>query len=437
MGLTHRERDRRIAKLAVPALLTLSVEPMYVLVDTAIVGRLGTVPLGGLAVASVVLTTLLPMFNFLAYGTTARVAYLTGRSDPRAAAGVAAQGLWLCALIGLPLAAVVAAGTTPLVRLVGAEGEIAAAAGTYLRISTIGIPAMLVVLVGHGYLRGVADTRTPLVVTVVSNVVNIVLEVLLVYGLDLGVAGSAWGTVVAQLVAAGWFLVALGRRLAAADAMRMPVADEIRRLLVAGRHLFVRTAALLATHALATSVAARVDPATLGGHQITMQVHFFIALVLDSLAIPGQVLVGTSLGAGDLREARAVSERLLRFGVVAGLAMAGALAIGSNFLPGLFTHDPDVVDRARVAMLIAAAVQVPAAAAFVLDGVLIGASDFRFLQRSMLAGFLLFVPFAVAVVVERSFGIAGLWCGLLAWMSGRAAANWWRYRRDTWLSAAA
>lgn len=436
MGLTSRERDRRIAKLAGPALLTLAVEPMYVLVDTAIVGRLGTVPLGGLAVASVVLTTLLPVFNFLAYGTTARVAFLTGRNDPKGAAGVAAQSLWLCVLIGLPLAALVALGTGPLVELVGAEGDIAAAARTYLRISTIGIPAMLVVLVGHGYLRGVADTRTPLVVTLVSNVVNVVLEVVLVYGLDLGVAGSAWGTVVAQLLAAAWFLVALGRQLAKARAPRAPVAAEIRRLLVAGRHLFVRTAALLATHALATSIAARVDPATLGGHQITMQVHFFIALVLDSLAIPGQVLVGTSIGAGDLREARAVSERLLRFGIMAGLAVAAALAVGSNVLPGLFSHDADVVDRARVAMLIAAAVQVPAAVAFVLDGVLIGASDFRFLQRSMLAGFVLFVPFAAAVMAERSFGIVGLWCGLLAWMVGRAGANWWRYRQDNWLSAA-
>lgn len=436
MGLTARERDRRIAKLALPALLTLSVEPMYVLVDTAIVGRLGTVPLGGLAVASVVLTTLLPVFNFLAYGTTARVAYLTGRNDPRVAAGVAAQGLWLCALIGLPLATVVVLGAAPLVDLVGADGEIAAAARTYLRISTVGIPAMLVVLVGHGYLRGVSDTRTPLVVTIVSNVVNIVLEVVLVYGLDLGVAGSAWGTVVAQVVAAAWFLVVLGRRLAVLDAGRMPVAAEIRRLLVAGRHLFMRTAALLATHALATSVAARVDPATLGGHQITMQVHFFIALVLDSLAIPGQVLVGTSIGAGDTVEARAVSRRLLRFGIVAGIVVAAGLAVASTFLPGLFSHDVDVVDRARVAMLIAAAVQVPAAVAFVLDGVLIGASDFRFLQRSMLAGFALFVPFAVAVTVEPSFGIVGLWSGLLAWMVGRAATNWWRYRRDHWLSAA-
>src|SRR5688500_6990486 len=163
---------------------------------------------------------------------------------------------------------------------------------------------MLVVLVGHGYLRGVADTRTPLVVTIVSNVVNVVLEVVLVYGFDLGVAGSAWGTVVAQLLAAGWFLVALGRQLAAAAAPRTPVAAALRRRLVAAPRLFVATAALLATHALATSIAARVDAATLGGPQITMQVHFFIAPVLDSLAIPGQVLVGTSLGAGDVREAR-------------------------------------------------------------------------------------------------------------------------------------
>nr|MDQ3756804.1 MATE family efflux transporter [Actinomycetota bacterium] len=196
------ERDRSIARLAVPALGTLAVEPLYVLVDTAIVGRLGTVPLGGLAVASAVLGTVLPVCNFLAYGTTARVAFLTGRGDRQGAASVAAQGLWLCALIGVPLALGLSAGTGPVVRLVGGEGEIAEAARTYLLISCIGIPAVLVALVGHGYLRGVADTRTPLLISLAANGANLVLEVVLVYGFDLGVAGSAWGTVVAQAGAA-------------------------------------------------------------------------------------------------------------------------------------------------------------------------------------------------------------------------------------------
>ena len=429
-------RDRRIIALAVPALGTLAIEPLYVLVDTAIVGRLGTVPLGGLAVASVVLAGLLPVFNFLSYGTTARVAFLTGRGDHQGAGAVAAQGLWLCVLIGVPLAIGLAAAAGPLVSAVGGEGEIAAAARTYLRISTAGIPFVLVAFVAHGYLRGVADTRTPLVVTLAANVVNTVLELVLVYGFDFGVAGSAWGTVVAQVGAAAWFLALLAPRLLAAETGRRPVGTEIRRLLVAGRHLFLRTAALFSALALATAVAARINPATLGGHQITVQVHFFLALVLDSLAIPGQILVGTALGAGDAVEARAVSERLLRVGAVAGVAVGLVLAAASSVLPQLFSEDPAVIERARTAMLIAAVVQVPAAIAFVLDGVLIGASDFRFLQWSTVIGLVVFCPFAVVVHLHKSLGIAGLWVGLLAWMTGRAVANWFRYRHDRWLSAA-
>ncbi|HEX2039519.1 MAG TPA: MATE family efflux transporter [Acidimicrobiales bacterium] len=435
MGLS--ERDRRIARLAVPALGTLAVEPLYVLVDTAIVGRLGTVPLGGLAVASAVLGTVLPVCNFLAYGTTARVAFLTGRGDRRAAASVAAQGLWLCALIGVPLAVALAVGTRPIVAVVGGEGEIAAAARTYLLISCIGIPAVLVALVGHGYLRGVADTRTPLLVSVVANVVNLVLELVLVYGLELGVAGSAWGTVVAQVGAAAWFVGLLRRRLTVAEAPLGLVGAEARRLLLAGRHLFVRTASLLATMAVATAVAARVSPATLGGHQIALQVHLFVALALDAFAIPGQVLVGTLLGADDRAEARATSRRLLQLGLLGGVLVAVVLVATAPVLPTLFTHDPAVLDRARVALVIAGLVQLPGAVAFVLDGVLIGASDFRYLQWSMVVGLVVFLPFAVAVPAAPSLGIGGVWVGLLAWMLARAAANLARYRRGSWLAVPA
>jgi putative MATE family efflux protein len=427
------ERDRAIVRLAVPAFGTLAVEPLYVLVDTAIVGRLGTVPLGGLALASTVLASLLWVFNFLSYGTTARVAFLTGAGEHRSAAAVAAQGLWLCVLIGVPLAIGVALGRGPLVALLGGEGDIAAAARTYLLISTIGMPAVLVMLVGHGYLRGVADTRTPLVVAVVSNVLNVVLEIVLVYGFDYGVAGSAWGTVVAQAVAAAWFLVLLRRRF---HEVRTPlglVGSEVRRLLVAGRHLFVRTAALLLTMALATAVAARVGATTLAGHQIVIQVHLFVALALDALAVPGQVLVGTRLGAGNPAEARALSRRLLQWGTAAGVLVAAVLLVLAPVLPRLFTQDADVVERATLALAVAAVLQLPAAVAFVLDGVLIGASDFRFLQWSMLAGLVVYLPFAAAVLVAQSLGIVGVWVGLLAWMVGRAAANVARYRREAWL----
>jgi len=432
----ERERDGRILALALPALGTLAVEPLYVLVDTAIVGRLGTVPLAGLAVASTVLTTLITVCNFLAYGTTARVAFLSGRGDRRGGATVAAQGLWLAAAIGLPLAIGVALGGRRLAGLVGGEGAVLDAATTYLRISAVGIPLVLVALVGNGYLRGVSDTRTPLLVVAVANVVNLVLEVVLVYGFDLGVAGSAWGTVVAQLLAAAWFLVLVGRRIIGEGVTVAPVRAEIVRLMVAGRHLLMRTAALLGTLALATSTAARVGAATLAGHQIALQVHTFLALVLDSLAIPGQILVATALGAGDVDEARDVSRRLVRLGVRIGAGVGLVVILTSWALPHVFSGDRSVVDRATLALVLVGLAQVPAAVAFVLDGVLIGSSDFRFLKWSMLAGLVVFLPFALAVLRWHSLGIAGIWTGIVAWMLFRATVNAVRARGHAWMAGA-
>jgi len=431
-----RERDRRIARLAVPALATLAVEPLYVLVDTAIVGRLGTVPLAGLAVASTVLTTLITVCNFLAYGTTARVAFLSGRGDRRGGGTAAAQGLWLAAAIGLPMVVAVGLGGRWLAGLVGGHGAVLEAGVTYLRISALGIPLVLVALVGNGYLRGVSDTKSPLLVVVAANVVNLVLEVVLVYGFDLGVAGSAWGTVVAQLLAAVWFLVLVGRRVAADGVSVWPLRDEIVRLLVAGRHLLVRTGALLATLALATSTAARVGATTLAGHQIALQIHTFLALVLDSLAIPGQILVATALGAGAMDEARDVSRRLVRLGVVIGAGVGLVVAATSWALPHAFSGDPTVVDRATTALVLVGLAQVPAAIAFVLDGVLIGSSDFRFLKWNMLAGLVVFLPFAFAVLRWHRLGIAGIWVGILSWMTLRATVNAARFRGRSWTTAA-
>lgn len=437
MGVSRRGdgRDRRIVALAVPALGTLAVEPLYVLVDTAIVGRLGTVPLAGLAVASTVLTTLITVCNFLAYGTTARVAFLSGRGDRPGGAIVAAQGLWLAVAIGVVLAVAVGLAGRRLAGVVGGEGAVLEAATTYLRISAVGIPLVLVALVGNGYLRGVSDTRTPLLVVGMANVVNLVLEVVLVYGFDLGVAGSAWGTVVAQLLAAAWFLVLVGRRIVGEGVTVSPVRGEIVRLLAAGRHLLMRTAALLGTLALATSTAARVGAVTLAGHQIALQVHTFLALVLDSLAIPGQILVATALGAGDVDEARGISRRLVRLGILIGAGAGLVVVVTSWALPHAFSSDPTVVDRATLALVLVGLAQVPAAIAFVLDGVLIGSSDFRFLKWNMLAGLVVFLPFALAVLLWHSLGIAGIWTGIVVWMLFRAAVNAARFRGQAWISA--
>jgi putative MATE family efflux protein len=429
-------RDRRILALALPALGTLAIEPLYLLVDTAIVGHLGTGPLGGLAIATSVLTTLLWVCNFLSFGTTTRVAFLTGRGDDGAAACAGAQALWLCGFLGVPLASLVLVAAHPLAVVLGGKGAVLDAAVTYLRISALGMPAVLVALAAQGYLRGLSDTRSPLRVVLVANLLNVVLEVVLVYGFDLGVAGSAWGTLVAQLLAAAWFLRLCGARIVSVGTTLRPVRAELARLVGVGRHVLVRTAALLAVLTSATAVAARVDPPTLAGHQIGYQVFVLLALVVDALAIAAQAIIGTELGGAGGVEAEATARRLLRLGLIVGAGIAVVLVALAPFLPHVFTSDGDVAARASVALVVLGVMQVPGAVTFVLDGVLMGGSDFAFVKWVTVAALVVFVPFAVAVLTWPRLGIGAIWAGLLAWMTTRAACNWARFRSGRWTAAA-
>jgi putative MATE family efflux protein len=427
-------RDRTILRLAVPALATLAIEPLYVLVDTAIVGHLGRTPLGGVALAATALNTIFFVVTVLEYGITARVAFHLGGKRPRQAAGVMVQGLWLSVAAGIGLAAIVAAGARPIATALGGHGhpDVLDAAVTYLRISAVGAPLLLVGLVGIGYLRGIQDTRTPLWIALAANLVNVVLEITFVYGLDLGVAGSAWSTVVAQAVAAGWYLAILSRHAAANAAPTRPDRGELQRLVRSGGHLSIRTGALLGTLAVFTAVAARIDDVTLGGHQIALQIETFLALVVDGLAIAAQALVATALGAHDVDEARAVGRRLLQWGALLGVMLAVVLALASQALPTLFTGDADVRDRAATGLLFVALLQVPASFVFVLDGVLLGAGDDAFQGWSNVVAFVAAVPVAAAVLARPSLGIAGVWVGMNVWMVARLVANAARFTTDAW-----
>jgi putative MATE family efflux protein len=424
--------DRRILALAIPALGTLAVEPLYVLADTAIVGHLGTTSLGALALAGTVLNTVLWACNFLQWGTTARVAFLTGRQDRQGAAASATQALWLGIALGVSAAVGVATLARPLATALGGTGAILDQAVTYLRISAIGMPAVLIAVVGQGHLRGLSDTKTPFLVVLVANVLNVVLELLFVYRFHWGIAGSAWGTVIAQLLAAAWFLGIIGRLVSGAGARLRPIVSEMRILLRVGGHLVIRTGALLAALAIATAVAARVGPTTLAAHQIAYQMFIFLALVMDALALSVQAIVGTQLGAADVDGARTTSRRALRLGFMAGNVLCVAVVVTSPLLPHVFTSDPNVVDKATVALLFVGVMQLPGAATFVLDGVLMGGADFAYVKWVTVASLFVFLPFAAAVLAWHSLGIACIWAGLLVWMISRAWLNWLRFRGRQW-----
>jgi putative MATE family efflux protein len=436
MGRFVRDvRDRRIVALAVPALGTLAVEPLYVLVDTAIVGHLGTTPLAGLALAASVLLLVTAGCNFLAYATTQRFAHHRGGGRPADAARVGVQALWLSVVIGVPLAAALAASAWLLAWLLGGRGDVLDAATTYLRISAVGIPFILVALAGQGVLRGVQDLGTAFRIVLIANLANVGLELLAVYGLDLGIAGSAWSTVVVQIGAAVAFFAVLRPHLAAAASRRID-REEMTPFLTAGGHLALRVATVLIVVTGSTFVAAHVDDTTLAAHQIAATLFSLVALALDAYAIPAQTLVANALGAGEPREAVEIGQRVLRLSTLSATALGLLLAALSWPLTHVFTSDPAVASRATVALLFLALVLPPGGVAWALDGVLMGAGDYRFLGRASALSALAFLPLALLTLAVPTLGIAGVWLAMVMWMVARAALNERRYRSGQWIGAA-
>jgi putative MATE family efflux protein len=420
--------DREIVALALPALGALAAEPLYLLADTAIVGHLGTPQLAALALAATVLSTLISLCIFLTYGTTARVSRLHGAGEVRAAGALAAQALWLAVGVGVALAASIAALAVPLVHVLGGSGEVADNAVGYLRIAALGVPMALIALAGQGFLRGVGDLRTPLLVVVAANAANVVLELVFVYRFDWGLDGSAWGTVIAQAGMGIAFVTALLR--APAD-RRAPDWARIRSLATIGAQLLVRTAALLGCFAFATAICARIGEASLGAHQIAFQLFGFLALVLDAIAVAGQVIVGRALGAGDADAAYAAARRMLEWAIGAGVAIGGVLLALIDVVPRAFTTDAAVIERAHAMWPLFCAMWPAAAIVFALDGILIGAGDTRYLAGAMVAAAAVFVPLALAALALH-WGIVGVWSAVLALMGMRLATLAVRFAGRRW-----
>jgi putative MATE family efflux protein len=422
----RRALDREVFALALPALGALAAEPLYVLVDTAIVGHLGTVQLAALAIAATVLSTGFTVFNFLTYGTTAQVARLHGAGRDHDAAALGSQALWLALAIGALLLVGVVALAPAAVSLMGGEGEVADGAVLYLRIAAIGAPFFMLATAGQGFLRGMGDLRTPLVILVVAHAVNVVLEILFVYGFGWGLAGSAWGTVIAQ-AGMGLAFLEVQRRAG----FEPPLLAKIRPLMRIGSEIAVRTTALLASFLVASAVLARVGAASLAAHQIAFQLFIFLALVLDALAIAAQVMVGRALGAADVTRARAAAGRVIVWSVVVGAGFAVALLALGDVLPHAFTGDERVVERAQEIWWLFAVMMPLNGAVFALDGILIGAGDTRFLMWGMLAAAAVYVPVAL-LALAQDWGILGVWFGLAGLIAVRALTCGARFLGSRW-----
>jgi putative MATE family efflux protein len=431
-GTARGSGVRAIVALGFPALAVLAAEPLYVLVDTAVVGHLGRVPLAALALGGTVLSLATMLGSFLAYGTTGRAARLYGAGRRADAVREGVQASWLALALGLAFVVVVQLAVDPVLGLLAGTGPEARAvrdaAGQWLRIAVLGAPGILLSLAGNGWMRGVQESWRPFRYVLAGNLLSAVLGPVLVYPLGLGLTGSAIANVLAQTVAAALFVRALLR-----EGMSLrPDGVLLRQQLSVGRDLTLRTVSIHACFLSAAAVAARFGVAQLGAHQIALQLWFFLALVLDAVAIAAQSLVGAALGAGRVDEARGIARAVAWIGGASGALVGALLLAGRHVIPALFTSDPAVLAQAAVAWPWFALMQPVAGLVFALDGVLIGAGDVRFMRDvtlvSTLGGFLPMVWLAYVL----DLGLGGVWAGLMLFVVIRLAGMTVRVARGRW-----
>ncbi|MBH0117333.1 MATE family efflux transporter [Salinibacterium sp. NG253] len=437
MGLLHSPLDRDIRRLAVPALGALVAEPIFLLTDTALVGHLGSAQLGGLSVASAVLQTAVGLLIFLAYSTTPAVARWLGVGNRARAVAAGVDGVWLAIALGVVLVAVGIPTTPWLISLFNPDASVVGYATEYLSISILGLPAMLITFAASGLLRGLQDTRTPLVVAVAGFVSNALLNALFIYGFGWGVAGSAIGTVVASWGMAAAYLVMLVTLARRESARLRPHVTGMLLAGHAGAWLLLRTASLRAAMLATIAVATSFGVPELATVQIALTIFATLAFVLDALAIAGQAMIGKELGASDLPRARAITRRLIELGIGSGIVLGVLVLLSSPWIGFAFSSDPEV-RSGLAALLPVLALGIPIAGfVFVLDGVLIGAGDARYLALSGLINLAVYVPLLwwvdVADLTSVS-AIVALWCAFgLGYIGARAVTLGLRARGDRWL----
>lgn len=432
--MTIKTLDRDILRLAVPALGALVAEPLFLLTDTAMVGHLGEIPLAGLSIGSAILQTMIGLLVFLAYATTPAVARRLGSGDSAGAIRAGIDGLWLALGLGLLLVALGVPGSDWAVGLFGATPEVAAAASSYLGISVWGLPGMLIVIAANGLLRGMQDTRTPLVVALIGFAGNALLNALFIYGFGLGIAGSAIGTVIAQ-----WGMAAVYVGLAIREARRRSVALRpglrgVGSVAGLGGWLFLRTLSLRVAMLSTVVVATNLGVTELATLQIALTIFSLLAFILDALAIAGQAMVGHGLGSSDLPTVMSVTRRLIQFGLGSGVALGVIVALLAPIAGPVFTSDQGVRDLLTVTMLVMAFGIPLAGFVFVLDGVLIGAGDARYLAITGFLNLIVYLPLLLLVDLGRPQPeLVWLWLAFgIGYMGARALTLGFRARGTRW-----
>ena len=433
--------NRDILRLAVPALGALIAEPLFLILDSAFVGHLGVVPLAALGIGAAVLQTIVGLMVFLAYSTTPAVARRFGAGDPTRAVSVGIDGMWLALGIGAILALAGYLATPFLVGLFGAGADVAADAQIYLGISMWGLPAMLIVFAATGLLRGMQNTVTPLWIAGLGFGANALLNWIFIYVFGWGIAGSAAGTVVAQWGMVAAYVVVIGRLARRHAASVRPQREGVRGSALQGGWMFLRTVSLRAALLATVAVATGLGTDELAGWQVAFTIFSTAAFALDALAIAAQALIGKGLGADDEPFVRRVLGRTVAWGAWFGVIVGAVIAAASGIIGLVFTGDPALAALVQPALLVLAVAQPVSGVVFVLDGVLIGAGDGKYLAIVGVLNLVPFVPVLIAVAMLAPASATGLaWLAVAffgVYMLARLVTLGRRVRGRAWLTAGA
>ncbi|WP_165164071.1 MATE family efflux transporter [Corynebacterium qintianiae] len=430
MSAAETVTPRRVLGLALPALGVLAANPLYLLLDTAVVGRLGTAELAALAAGTAVQSTVTVQLTFLSYGTTARAARLFGAGKRGDAVAEGVQATWVAVAVGLLLAAVIWIFAEPVALFLTNNAATAAASATWMHVAAISIPLTLIIMAGNGWLRGVQNTRLPFFLTLCGLVPGAVLLPSLVN--RFGLVGSAWANVLGIGITAALFLVALAREHRRHRGSWAPRWGVIRSQLGMGRDLILRSMSFQISMLAAAAVAGRFGVAALAAHQILLQLWNFLTLVLDSLAIAAQTLTGSALGRGEVSQARRVGELATRYCLMFAGVLALVFAVAGPFIWSIFTRDGAVLGQLSVPWWMLVAMIVLGGVVFALDGALLGAGDVAFLRTLTIAS-VLGVFFPVTLMAQTfGWGLPGVWAGLTASIVIRLAGVVVRFRSMKW-----
>ena len=418
---------REVFGLAFPALGVLAAMPLYLLLDTAVVGRLGAQELASLAAATTIHTVVTTQLTFLSYGTTARSSKLFGAGKRAEAVAEGVQATYVALGVGAFLALTMWIFAGVFAQWLTGNSTTAAGTALWLRIAACAIPVTLVEMAGNGWMRGIQNTKKPLYFTLAGMIPGAIAVPAFVYWW--GLAGSAIATVLGMSIIASLFVRELYKQHNGSWEFRWRI---VREQLILGRDLILRSASFQVAFLTATAVVSRVGTASLGGHQIMMQLWNFLALILDSLAIAAQALTGAALGAGSARHARSVGSKVVMYSTIFSAFLALIFAAGAGFIPRVFTSSQEVIDAMDQPWWILVGMVIAGGVVFALDGVLLGAGDAAFLRSLTIAAVLLgFLP-AVLLAHAMSTGLTGVWCGLAAFITFRLLGVVWRFYSMKW-----